>query len=463
MPSASAGGRGDSVSDKANRRWLTVGLMMCVMAISFESYAVLTAMPAAARELGNLSLYAWTFTAFVIAMTFSIVASGQFSDRHGPIQPMMWGFAIFAIGLLVAALAPTMWVLLLARFTQGLGAGTMNVAVMVLIARAYDENQRSKLMMWFSACWMIPAFVGPPLAGWIVQISSWHWVFWSVLPVMAIGGLLVLRPLRGIELAPEEPHHLKKRLMVLAAAVAAGLALIQWAGQQLDLWSALWAAVGLAAIVFGLPPLLPKTIDWTGRGIAGVVGARLFSAGAFFGAQSFLTLMLVEARGLDAVITGVTLTVGSVGWMAGALLQTQSWLRWRRDQMIVVGVTGITVGVAVLAVAAWFPQSWLGLVMISWIIAGFGMGLQNPSTSLAVMQLSDDAELGRNTSSLQVGESLGSSLFTGLAGAWFAHFHEIADLSFTFGGLMVGMVFVGLIAVLVANRIGPVPTGVGED
>jgi len=131
--------------------------------------------------------------------------------------------------------------------------------------------------------------------------------------------------------------------------------------------------------------------------------------------------------------------------------------------MIVVGVTGITVGVAVLAVAAWFPQSWLGLVMISWIIAGFGMGLQNPSTSLAVMQLSDDAELGRNTSSLQVGESLGSSLFTGLAGAWFAHFHEIADLSFTFGGLMVGMVFVGLIAVLVANRIGPVPTGVGED
>lgn len=48
----------------------------------------------------------------------------------------------------------------------------------------------------------------------------------------------------------------------------------------------LWAAAGLAAIVFGLPPLMPKTIDWTGRGIAGVVGARLFSAGAFFGAQS---------------------------------------------------------------------------------------------------------------------------------------------------------------------------------
>ncbi|MFT4228317.1 MFS transporter [Micropruina sp.] len=450
------------MSGKADRRWLTIGLMMCVMAISFESYAVLTAMPAAARDLGNLSLYAWTFTAFVIAMTFSIVASGQFSDRYGPIQPMMWGFGIFAAGLVLAALAPSMWVLLVARFTQGLGAGTMNVAVMVLIARAYDEAQRAKLMMWFSACWMLPAFVGPPLAGWIVQISSWHFVFWSVLPFMAVGGLLVLRPLRHIELTPEEPHELKKRLMLLAAAVAAGLALIQWAGQELDLWSALWAAVGLAAVVFGLPPLLPKTIDWTGRGISGVVGARLFSAGAFFGAQSFLPLMLTEARGLEAVITGVTLTVGSVGWMLGALLQSQSWLSWRRDQMIIVGVGGIALGVAVLAVASFFPQSWLGLVMIAWIIAGFGMGLQNPSTSLAVMQLSDEAELGRNTSSLQVGESLGSSLFTGLAGAWFAHFHLTAELPFTFGGLMVMMVVVGAIAVLLAYRIGPVPAAAEE-
>lgn len=103
--------------------------------------------------------------------------------------------------------------------------------------------------------------------------------------------------------------------------------------------------------------------------------------------------------------------------MAGALVQSQSWVPWRRDQMIIIGVSGITAGVALLAVAAFLPDSWLGLVMIAWIVAGFGMGMQNPSTSLAVMQLSDDDELGRNTSSLQVGESLGSSLFTGLAGA----------------------------------------------
>lgn len=441
---------------EVDHRWLKLGLMMCVLSISFESYAVLTAMPAAAKDLGNLDLYAWTFTAFVIAMTFSIVASGQFTDRYGPVLPMMWGFGIFAGGLVIAAMAPTMWVLLLGRFTQGLGSGTMNVAVMVLIARAFDAKERAVLMTWFSACWMVPAFVGPPLAGWIVTVSSWHFVFWSVLPVMAIGGVLVLIPLRTIELAPEEPHELKKRLMALAALVAVGLALIQYAGQKLDGLSILIAVAGLAAVVFGLPPLMPKDMNWTGKGIAGVVGARLFSAGAFFGAQSFMPLMLIEQRGLREVITGVMLTIGAIGWMGGALLQMQSWLSWRRDQMVLVGVAGITAGVALLAVSAFFPDTWLLLVGVAWIVAGFGMGLQNPSTSLAVMQLSEEDELGRNTSSLQVGESLGSSLFTGLAGAWFAHFHLSGNDELTFGGLMTMMALVGLIAVLMASRIGPV-------
>ena len=139
------------MSDQGDRRSLTIGLMLAVAAIAFESYAVLTAMPAAAQDLGDLDLYAWTFTAFVIAMTFSIVASGQVTDRIGPVQPMIVGFVVFALGLAIAGAAPNMLVLLAARFVQGLGAGTMNVAVMVLIARVFDERERATLMTWFSA------------------------------------------------------------------------------------------------------------------------------------------------------------------------------------------------------------------------------------------------------------------------------------------------------------------------
>lgn len=444
------------MTDRGDRRSLTIGLMLAVMAIAFESYAVLTAMPAAAKDLGDLDLYAWTFTAFVIAMTFSIVASGQITDRIGPVQPMIVGFVVFAVGLAFAGWSPNMLALLAARFVQGLGAGTMNVAVMVLIARVFDERERATLMTWFSACWMVPAFIGPTVAAAIAESTSWHWVFWSVLPLMAIAGALVIGPLRRVTLSIEEPHQIKKRLLWLAALVAAGTAALQWAGQTLNATSALWGIAGVVAIAVGLPPLMPRGFTWIPHRISGVIGARLFSAGAFFGAQAFLTLSLLQQRGISLIQAGIVLAVGALGWMAGALLQAQSWLRLSRDQLIELGVAAIAAGVGLLAVAAFLPWLWIGVLLAGWVLAGFGMGIQNASTSLAVMQLSSEAELGRNTSALQVGESLGSSLFTGVAGAWFTWWRIRADPTVTFGGLFTLMAIVGVVAIWSARNIGDV-------
>ena len=92
------------------------------------------------------------------------------------------------------------------------------------------------------------------------------------------------------------------------------------------------------------------------------------------------------------------------------------------------------------------------------------MGLQNPSTSLAVMQLSDEAELGRNTSSLQVGEGLGNALVTGLAGTIFAGLLNTVSAAFTFGPIYALCTAASILSLLAALRIGPVrneSSGVG--
>ncbi|MFZ0529566.1 MAG: MFS transporter, partial [Propionicimonas sp.] len=187
-----------------SRRGLVVGILLCVVATAFEAMAVLTAMPAAAADLGGHDFYAWTFTGFVIAQTFSIVAAGRACDSFGPVRPLMVGFGLFTLGVVLAALAPTMLLLVLARVVQGLGGGTMNLAVMVLVGLAFDGRERALLMTWFSFAWMGPAFVGPPIAAWLSEQFSWHWVFWSVLPLLAVAGVLVLPPLLRLPLPA--PH-----------------------------------------------------------------------------------------------------------------------------------------------------------------------------------------------------------------------------------------------------------------
>ncbi len=439
-----------------SRRGLTIGLLICVVAIAFEAMAVLTAMPAAAKDLGDVDLYAWAFTAFGLAQTFAIVAAGQFSDRVGPKAPMMVGFVVFAIGLVLAGSAPTMPLLLLGRFVQGLGGGTMNLAVMVLVARVFDEQERARMLTGFSAAWMGPSFLGPPIAAWLTENMSWHWVFWSVLPLLLFAGALILRPLLRAELPPHENVAVNRRQLWSAALVALGAMGLQLAGQRIEWWSVAWLAGGLALLWFGLPALLPAGFRIGGRGLDAVIGTRAAISAGYAGAQSFLPLMLVQAEGFSLQNAGIFITTGSVGWMAGAWLQSRPWLRLRRDLIIIVGAGSLAVGLVAIAIAAWLPGRLVPLTVAGWVLAGLGMGLAVASTSLAVMQLSAPVEIGRNTSSLQVGEALGGGIGAGLAGTMFVLGTSQANPTLGFGGLLTLMAMLSLFGLAAAVRVGEV-------
>jgi MFS family permease len=446
-------------TDAPSRRGLVTGLMLCVVAIAFEAIAVVTAMPAAAADLGDLSLYAWAFTAFMIAQTFAIVAAGQASDRRGPRGPLVVGFIVFALGLLVAGSAPTMLILVLGRFIQGLGGGTMNLAVMVLIARLFDARERAVMMTAMSMAWMVPAFVGPLVAAWLSTTWSWHWVYYAVLPLMAVGGVLIIGPLRRADLGPakvdpDQPGASGGRLLGAAALVALGAAALQLAGQQFDPWSLAWLAAGVALLGIGLPVLLPSGYRPSGPGLAATVNVRLLATGAFFGAETFLPLMLVRAEHYELAAAGLVLTVGSVGWAAGSWLQSRPWLKLRRDQIVTVGVVATVLALVLIAVAAWLPGRLAWLLIIGWVIGGLGMGMHMASTSLVVMELSAEHELGRNTSSLQVSEALGNSVAAGIAGTIFAA--ALANQTLAFGSLFSAMTVLAVLGLASSVRIGPV-------
>ncbi len=90
------------------------------------------------------------------------ITAGRVADRAGPTPPALYaGLLVFTAGLLVAGLAPVMTVLLLGRFVQGLGSGSFNVAMYVVVARAYEGPQRAVMMTWISAAgWSPPGSSG---------------------------------------------------------------------------------------------------------------------------------------------------------------------------------------------------------------------------------------------------------------------------------------------------------------
>ena len=451
---------------RVSQRALTIGLCATIVAIAFETISVATAMPVAARDLNGLNYYAWAFSLFLIGMLFATVVCGRLSDRIGPAKPLLAGLIIFLVGLVVSGTAQHMAQLVLGRLVQGLGSGTMNVAIFVCVAQAYRPKQRPKMFTYISAAWVLPSFIGPPVSAWLTNRLSWHWVFFAVIPLVIFGGAMAwpsLRQMIGLG-QPSNGNASARPAPLWAAALLCGAtAALQLAGQRLG-WIGLGLLViGLAMLLAALPQLMPPGFLRFRRGLSQVIQTRGLLPGAFFGAEAFVPLMLVEQRSIPLFQAGAVLTVGAVGWTAGSWLQSRPWLRVRRDVLITLGCCSVAFGLVLVTLVACVPRLPYALVAVSWVFGGLGMGLATSSTSLAVMSLSTTSEQGKNASSLNVYDALGSAIFIGVAGAIFAALHPSGNLALTFGFVEGSMAVVALLAVLTSLRIGVVRNEFSPD
>lgn len=442
-----------------SRRALTIGLCTAVVAIAFEAIAVATALPAAARELDGLGVYAWAFSVFQVGILVTTVATGRLSDWIGPARPMAAGMVVFAAGLVVAATSQTMTQLIVGRLVQGLGSGTMGLAITVCIAKVFEPRQRPRMFSYISTAWVLPSFVGPPVSAWLTHHLGWPWVFWAVLPLVAFAAVMVGPSLLALMRTPmpvtDEPPVTRPPAALWAGGLAAvAVVSLQLAGQRLDRLSILLAVVGVALLLAGLPNLMPAGFFRFGAGLPAVIVVRGLAAGAFFGAEAFIPLMLVEQRGLSLLLAGGVLTVGALGWTTGSWVQSRPKLGLRRDRIISLGAGCVALGLGVAVVMVVVPGVWVGLIAVAWVISGLGMGLAFASTSLVTISLSPVAEQGRNASSLALGEALGGSLFVALSGSIFALLHPSGRLSATFGWVMGAMFGVAVVGALVSLRIG---------
>jgi MFS family permease len=186
------------------RRSLIVGLVLTITLVAFEALAVSTVMPIVADELNGIELYGWVFTAFMLGSLIGIVLVGGLIDRRGLGGPFAAGIGLFAAGLIVGGLAPSMEVLVGARFVQGLGAGTVPPIAYVAIGRSLPEHLRPQMFATLSTAWILPGVIGPALAGIVGETLGWRWVFLGLLPLIVLSASIAFPAIRTIGPDPND-------------------------------------------------------------------------------------------------------------------------------------------------------------------------------------------------------------------------------------------------------------------
>ncbi|MDO5066542.1 MAG: MFS transporter [Propionibacteriaceae bacterium] len=404
------------MTEPTNRSGLLVGILLAVFGVAFQMLGAIAALPDVMRALGGEAHYAWAFSGMVMGMLLSLLVAGPYADRHGPLRPMATGFALFLLGLVGGMCAVDVFSLVAARFLQGLGGGAMNLSLFVVIALGFPGEKRPTVMSWLSLCWVLPAFVGPPISALLVQLN-WRLVFGIGIPVLLAAAWLMFPQLKGLQ-AGFQPAADRTRNPVWAVAViSASPALLQLTGTLPMPWNVLAGVAAVLGLALAVPQVLPQRVRSLHQGLGPMAATRALQAGSFFATEAFLLLGLQELRGLDGLQAGVALTIGSLGWSAGSWLQSRPWLRLRRDRIITLGALLGLIGIAGIAAFMVWSQVPILIAVLAWAVAGCGMGLMMSSTAVATMSLSSPQEQGRNSSSLQVCETLGNSLLTAAAGA----------------------------------------------
>lgn len=397
---------------------ISIGVFALAFLFAFEGLAVATVMPHVASELDGLAWYPVAFSAPLAAAVIGLAASGPIIDRHGTAVPMLVGLGVFIAGVVLAGLAPVMPLLLVGRAVHGLAGGVLGVALYALVANAYPAAMRPRVFAMLSAAWVLPALVGPVLAGWMTDTFGWRSVFLAV-PPLAVAAWLLLRP-AGSRRAPEDiGSAVAPARIALAVLGAGGVIALGLAGQSHAAIAPVLILGGVAAVLLAGALLLPRG-SWTGRrGLPSVLGARALIGTAFAAAEVYVPLLLRLERDLTLTQAGGVLTVGAVTWSLGSQLAARVPALADPHVAVRIGAAMVGAGVASFAACAG-AGSPIALPVAAWALAGLGIGMAFSSLSVLALDLAPEGEEGRVSGALQLNDNLVQAATIAVGGILFA-------------------------------------------
>jgi MFS family permease len=399
------------------QRLLAIGLVLGVTMVAFEITAVLTTLPTITDQLHGDSLYGVALACYTLANLVALVVTGELTDHYGPARPYLASLAVFAAGLVVAATAPSMSLVVIGRTLQGAGTGGLAPIAYVLVKRAFPTDRQPSMYAYLSAGWVLPSLIAPAIAGTITDQLGWRWVFWLLLPLIPVVAFITVRPMRAY--APTGTGEVRIPRIRAAILAAAGIGIFVTSLQFNDPFAAVGgAAVGLAIGLPSLRRLLPAGVQRAARGLPAVVLCRILATAAFLGADSFIPLAADRIHGASPTMQGFVIIGASLTWTAGQWfiahhpdIDPRRAVRWGFATMAV----GLAASLPVL-ISGW-P---LWVTFFSWAVGGFGMGLLfNPTTVTAMSHAEEGAE-GLVSSQVNLADAVGFSMMGGVGGAMVA-------------------------------------------
>lgn len=396
------------------RARLTVGLVLVETVAAVQVSVVAAVMPAVSRDLHGIALYGLVFSGYTLAGLAATPLAGYLADRYGPGRPFAITTGVFVLGSLLCGLAPSMAFLAAARVIQGWGAAALYTIAYGAIAKAYPESGRARMLALLSGAWVVPGLVGPGFGAIVTQTIGWRWCFFGLLPIVAIAFQMAHRDLArlsGRTASDAPPWQWPLILAVGTGLLVTGLADSSPVGIVFDV-------VGFILFVPAVRRVLPRGTFQLERGLPSAVLSSLLLFLAFFVGFYFLPLLITQHNHRSLLEAGLAVTAVNLTWTIGNWWQASAVERY--SKRLLVGASSTVLAVSFLAACLALIGMPLPVAYVAWAIGGAAMGIGYPTLYLIAVESASAGSETVAVAALMTTNRLGTSVGTGLAGAFIA-------------------------------------------
>jgi len=400
---------------------VTVANLTVVAIAAFDGLAVASALPSIADDLGRIALLPWVLTGYLATSAIAVIVAGPVIDAIGVRRTFRITGTWFLGASALAALAPTMETLIAARVLQGLGGGLVIAVALAAVGLAYPHELRPKAFAANSIVWGVMGFGGPAIAGALLAIGDWRFVFAVKLPITAVALAVGWRALPSTRERPTRITTDWVGIAWLAVVVAASLATVAQLGSD-------WGIVGISLAV----TIAAAAGYWRHAGRADTpvlrrehltrfpLGFVHLSTGAILiaglAADNYLPIYVHTVRERSIEFAAFSLVFLTVGWTLGAIAFSRVPTTWPETRTTLAGSTLMIPSLTL----AWLSISggWhLGVIFTAYGLIGVSIGLVSTSGVTYMQRGAAEAEMGRVNSAHQFVRTLCITYAVAIGGA----------------------------------------------
>lgn len=436
---------------------LMVGIFLCMELGLMVSSEFSVALPKIIEDIGGMELYSLVFTVNLAVSAIVTPIVGKLSDMYGRRQLLIIGILIILVSeVLTPLLISNVYHLMIFRGIQGLGGAATAVVGLIVISDIFDIENRAKFLGFYGSLNALTAIVAPTIGGIFVQYMSWHWVFYSIVPVGLLGLFFVIKYM------PEIPRSRNasldyKGIAILSTAILIFVGITTVGGTRVP-----WLSLTMLILVVSLVTAIIIFITSQKKSVDPIIPLHLFKYRVFIicllsvlammfaatGLIYFLPMFLQNIYGFTPTETGFFMTYRGITSFIFAAVSGFVVAKLRDFRLVAIvamvifagaifALTFFTTSISTLAITSicliWGTSSG---ILISIFHTGIQMNLPNKDISIAM-------------SVVQLFVAIGSLLATSLLGLFLRN----ANLSLGFSYLLftcLGVVLFALVIFIVA-------------